>query len=103
LGIDGAVVTGWVAIYKATFGFSRSIERTRESSSQRSRLILPILAVFLNGILVAMIWTIMQDSNFATQLLAIFVANFAVYTFYYAIMKVSITPKSISCSIFFDF
>jgi len=42
----------------------------------------------LNITIIILIWTIMSESNFATQLLAIFVANFAVYMFYYGIMKV---------------
>jgi hypothetical protein len=55
------------------------------------RLIFPILVISVNSAALAMIWTWMSTTNFASQVLAVYVINFSVYSVYYGVMKVLIS------------
>ena len=102
------VVTNWLDVYKYVVAKWRDDLKTKHSClpwSQRTwtletdsniiqlklgpnRVLLPLLGIFFNGVIIAMIWTIMIDSNFATQVLAMLIVNLVAYTGYYATMKV---------------
>ncbi|CAG7718183.1 unnamed protein product [Allacma fusca] len=52
-----------------------------------NRVLLPLLGILFNGAVIALIWTLMVESDFATQVLAMLIVNFVGYTGYYAVMK----------------
>jgi len=66
---DGSLIAGWVEIYLGIF---------RTGIFIHERILLSVLWTSLNIIIIVLLRTVMIESNFETQLLAIFVANFSV-------------------------
>jgi len=107
---NGVPITKWKTIYSVVFskweqdlrdGILFSNKDTMWNFNEdesvitlkdgHGRHILPCLAIISNIGALAIVWTIMINLNFATQVLAICVINSATFTLYYGLMKVRIS------------
>ncbi|CAG7817517.1 unnamed protein product [Allacma fusca] len=105
--LDDEVITSWLAVCKYVLAKWWEDLRTRhrclpwsqtawtlETDSNiiqlkmgPNRVLLPLLGILFNGTVITMIWTLMTETDFATQVLAMLIVNFVGYTGYYAVMK----------------